>query len=93
MAAENFTQNQATRSISAREMRLIDAITLKTERARCVLELVLDASSDNNLVPVISVAIDEIAGVNSVINAWMNKEVTQAEPGNAGAPSSHCSGE
>lgn len=64
MSTENFNDMELFKS------DLFDAVTLKTERAVCVLELIASAGLESQHLPALILAINEIKSIDTMIDNW-----------------------
>jgi len=55
-------------------IELFDEIVIKTERARCILELLFVPLENSELLPAIGVVIDELTAIDRTIKAWPSGE-------------------
>ncbi|MDT4291776.1 hypothetical protein RO575_19605 [Methylomonas sp. MO1] len=78
MNTENQEHNNNS-DLNTRDLiDLFDDIVIKTERARCILELVFSAMENSELLPAIGVVIDELTAIDRSIKAWDSHETPNA---------------
>jgi len=73
---ENQDRETNNRSNAGNLIELFDDIVIKTERARCILELLFIPLENSELLPAIGVVIDELTAIDRTINAWNSGEAS-----------------
>ncbi|WKJ92422.1 hypothetical protein QZJ86_09835 [Methylomonas montana] len=74
MNIENQDRETNNGSNAGDLIELFDEIVIKTERARCILELLFVPLENSELLPAIGVVIDELTAIDRTIKAWPSGE-------------------